>query len=55
MNKYFVLVGLLYKHTHTHTHTHIYIYAFPSNEKKNYTFPNIYVNINNDMNMVLLA
>ena len=49
MNKYFVLVGLLYKHTHT------YIYAFPSNEKKNYTFPNIYVNINNDMNMVLLA
>ena len=51
MNKYFVLVGLLYKHTHTH----IYIYAFPSNEKKNYTFPNIYVNINNDINMVLLA
>ena len=53
MNKYFVLVGLLYKHTHTHTY--IYIYAFPSNEKKNNTFPNIYVNINNDINMVLLA
>ena len=39
MNKYFVLVGLLYKHTHTHTHIYIYIYAFPSNEKKNLYFP----------------
>ena len=54
MNKYFVLVGLLYKHTRTHTHTYIYMH-FPLMKKKNYTFPNIYVNINNDMNMVLLA